>query len=128
MAASTQRSTWFRVGAIVFVVLALGFSGVSWWSQRGRPRGTESDLVLVSCSECNTDSELTSRAYGKLRRDPQTRKLPCPNCGKAGAELAALRCPHCNRGVPRQSPDKPFACPHCSKSLNPFEGAQGWGD
>ncbi len=124
MAEPKQRAAWLRAAAILFVVAALGFSAVSWWTYRARPRGTESDLVLLTCAECGQDIQLPSRDYAKLRRDPQTQRLPCPNCGKPQAQLAAMRCPHCNRGVPRQSPDKPFVCPHCNKSLNPFEGAE----
>jgi DNA-directed RNA polymerase subunit RPC12/RpoP len=112
-----KRGTVLRVGAAVFIVAAIAYSARSFWTGAVRPSGGEKDAVTLVCAKCDQERVLSSAEYKKLARDPQTGGIQCPNCGEKAASLANVRCPHCNRAIPRQPPNAPMICPFCKASL-----------
>ena len=113
-----SRATIMRLGAIVFVIVALGLAGRSVWKFQQVPRGSESDRILLTCSACSAETELPDAELRKLVLDEKTGLYPCPKCGAPAADIATFRCPYCNRGIPPQPIGTPFECPFCKKSLS----------
>jgi hypothetical protein len=110
-----SRATIMRLGAIVFVIVALGLAGRSVWKFQQVPRGSESDRILLTCSACSAETELPDAEFRKLVLDEKTGLYPCPKCGAPAAEIATFRCPYCKRGIPPQAFGSPLACPFCKK-------------
>ncbi len=108
-----HRSTILRVGAIVFVVAALGYAARSLWTGTLRSTGSEKDAVNLVCAKCDQESTISSAEYKKLSRDPETGRIACPKCGEKTAQIAIARCPKCGRFMPQQPANAPLVCPFC---------------
>jgi hypothetical protein len=106
-----------RIGAIVFVVAAVGYAVVSFSSRAMEPTSSESNKIWLLCEKCDKESGLSSDEFAKLRLDQQTARYPCPKCGASAAMIFTMRCPHCNHGFFQQGYGSAPICPYCKKSL-----------
>ncbi len=113
-----------RLAGIAFIVAALA-AAVFVFFKYGKPAmsnagGSDEDAIWLQCGKCGAEFSISSEEFARMPFDPNNTSIKkCIKCGELQARMASMRCPHCNRLVPQQTPGTAYVCPHCKKPLAP---------
>jgi len=97
----------------------LGYAGYSIRKAYRVPPASNRDEVRIVCTACGAETVLTTADYAALPIDEDTMSVRCPKCGQLSASPVALRCPACDRAIPRSMVvfGSEYVCPFCRAAL-----------